>query len=74
MTEATYNKFVIGSRVSVHLDWDSEKELRNRRAQIIKVQQNGNETFYRVFFIGKNSLDLEKKFGTLFTEKEIKLL
>jgi len=56
----------IGDKCTVHVDWGNQTLLRNRRAQIVKFQQHGAQTFVKIFWIGKYAQKLEDEFGLLF--------
>lgn len=62
----------IGDRCTVNVDWGNKTFLRNKRAQVVKIQQHGTQTFVKIFWIGKYAQKLEDEFGLLFEIEDLK--
>lgn len=61
----------VNDKCSVTLDW-GEDDLRGKRVQIIREQQHGDETFFKVLWRCRDASTMQAKYGNLFTAKELK--
>ena len=52
-------------------DW-IPSTVKARRVQVIRLQQNGNQKFARVMWLGKNARKNESEYGVLFALDELK--
>jgi len=71
--ERPKDKFRIGEKVTLAIDWGSGLH-RNRRFQITSFQMNGSVKHARGFWVGKYAKKLEEEYGNIFPVLDLKKL
>lgn len=66
------NPFKIGETVELDIDWDGGFH-RGKRCQIVRFQQNGNQTCAVIFWKGyKHAKKMTDDYGTIFPIADLK--